>query len=274
MCIRDSSKTVIWERRNDLSGLVIAGQTIDGPPYQLVEWDELKKTEKIGGIFGELWTKLEQTLNFSTNLSQSPDGAYGILQPDGSWNGIVHSLQMNTTEVGIADFFSTHSRSDVVDFSSKVMEAKNGLFIKSPEPNDTWGLFTSPFSSSLWLVYLAMVVCLQVALCITNYFERDHSNNILRHVPLIIWSSMVAQGSSVQSKGPASRIVFWISYVVGVVVLASFSANLVSHFTVTEIRLPFSNLDEIFKTNFEGGTLFGTTYVEMFKFGPPASAYR
>merc|ERR1711994_676949 len=106
-------------------------------------------------------------MNFTTSFSPSPDGAYGILQSNGSWNGIIQSIIMNKTEVGVVDVYYTLSRSEAVDFSPSIMEEKDRMFIKSPRSKAFWGpqgVFAKPFTPGLWFVCLTMVICLQLVL--------------------------------------------------------------------------------------------------------------
>ena len=50
-------------------------------------------TDKVGDIFGELWHNvLEKFLNFTTVMKPSPDGLYGSMDENGTWNGIIGNL--------------------------------------------------------------------------------------------------------------------------------------------------------------------------------------
>ena len=81
-------KTPLFERRKDLQGHVFRGQTVNEPPYVVVDMDALDsgKVDRIDGIMGEIWHDvLERSLNFSTELRSPKDRQWGALGQDGRW---------------------------------------------------------------------------------------------------------------------------------------------------------------------------------------------
>ena len=72
------------ERRKDLQGLVLRGQTLSELPYASVEMNG-KLVTHIGGIIGDIWHGiLEPALNFTTILEQPKDGQYGVPRENGT----------------------------------------------------------------------------------------------------------------------------------------------------------------------------------------------
>ena len=87
---------IIWERRSDLQGYEFSVVSIDDDPYSVANWENGDESDKIkiNGICGDVWHGvLEKALNFTTNVKPSPDGMYGSIDEDGTWNGIIGSLQ-------------------------------------------------------------------------------------------------------------------------------------------------------------------------------------
>ena len=39
-------------------------------------------------------------MNFTYEVRKSPDGQYGAIQPDGSWNGMIRELQFERADIG------------------------------------------------------------------------------------------------------------------------------------------------------------------------------
>ena len=39
-------------------------------------------------------------MNFTYTLIQPPDGAWGAIQPDGSWNGMINLLEKQEIDIG------------------------------------------------------------------------------------------------------------------------------------------------------------------------------
>ena len=64
-----------------------------------------KENQIIGkGIYFETFEELKRILNFTYSLDSSPDGKYGSLHENGSWNGMVRALKDDIYDIGM--FFS------------------------------------------------------------------------------------------------------------------------------------------------------------------------
>ena len=89
---------------------------------------------EVSGITGEIWNELNRKTNsrytnfvqvvvcpeliflfHSTNYVLSIDGAWGVLQEDGHFNGIIGMLERNEADVGVTAFVILRSRSQVAD---------------------------------------------------------------------------------------------------------------------------------------------------------------
>ena len=47
-----------------------------------------------------LLTIKKRILNFTFELKRSPDGNWGSIQPDGTWNGMIRELQTKRADIG------------------------------------------------------------------------------------------------------------------------------------------------------------------------------
>ena len=80
------TSTHVFERRKDLQGHVFRGQTVNEPPYVVVDMEALQegRVGRIQGIVGDIWHEvMERSLNFTTQLVPSRDGQWGALGGDG-----------------------------------------------------------------------------------------------------------------------------------------------------------------------------------------------
>ena len=53
------------------------------------------------GMFAEVVFALQDILNFTYVLKKPPDGQWGSLQSDGTWNGMVRELQDERADIGM-----------------------------------------------------------------------------------------------------------------------------------------------------------------------------
>ena len=56
---------------------------------------------------------LQVKLNFTYSLVMSPDEAYGVLDENGQWNGLIGLLVQNQADMSINDLTITYERAQV-----------------------------------------------------------------------------------------------------------------------------------------------------------------
>ena len=113
------------------------------------------------------------------------------------------------------------------------------MFIKYPEREAIWTPFIEPFHPFVWLSLLFMVFALIGCLVASYAFGTEKFQNegsfTLSNTPMVVWGSLLAQGSSLDPKSCASKTIFLMCFLFGVLVLASFNATLTSYLTVNTV---------------------------------------
>ena len=100
---------------------------------------------------------LQEIMNFTYTVIEPPDGQYGALQPDGTWNGIVKLLANQDIDIGPTTFAVTQERSTVITFASPIFEVYYSLFIKNPAEIFNVMAYIEPMH---WLAWVGMLVLL------------------------------------------------------------------------------------------------------------------
>ena len=77
---------------------------------------ELKKGSKehydFEGWFKEIWLELKESLNFSYTHTLPSDGAWGSINSDGSWTGMIGALHQREVDLGkylISQYYLSHT---------------------------------------------------------------------------------------------------------------------------------------------------------------------
>ena len=157
-------------------------------------------------------------------------------------------------------------------------ESIDQMFIKYPGREPSWTTFIEPFHFSLWISLFGAIFILQFALLITYYVGVEKSLNpesfTMRNALFTVWGSVILQGSIFDPKSFASKIIFWMNFMFGVILVTSYSAQLISYLAVQKFPLPFKNMEEIFATEFTIGTRKGTAEHDSFKLAPKGSQHR
>ena len=209
----------VFERRKDMGGLVLHGETMVEPPFILGNDEDLisGKQKEVGGTFGEVWHGVEKIMNFTTKLV--PGSGWGSLNEDGTWNGIINSLHQNRTQIGVAAFFYTQARGTVAAFSPTISEGIDRMFIKYPGREASWTTYIDPFDVSLWLSVLVLLCFLITLLSATYYLGPEHHENpysfTFSNSVVTVLGSQLFQGSWLDPKFASAKITFLVSFVFG-----------------------------------------------------------
>ena len=100
---------------------------------------------------------LQELMNFTYTVIKPPDGRYGAIQPDGTWNGMVKLLADQDIDIAAATIAVTLERSTVMTFATPIMEVYFSLFIKNPADIFNTMAYIEPMQ---WLVWIGMLVFL------------------------------------------------------------------------------------------------------------------
>ena len=94
---------------------------------------------------------LQELMNFTYTVIEPPDGQYGALEPDGTWNGIVKLLANQDIDIGVTTFAVTQERSTVITFASPIYETYFSLFIKNPSETFNIMAYIEPMHLLAWV---------------------------------------------------------------------------------------------------------------------------
>ena len=95
------TKSHKWVRRNDLMGYNFRITSLISEPYiTKIELDSWTAKYNLEGKFVDLLNLFSETLNFTYKYIPPPDGAWGVLQEDGTWNGMINLIQKEEVDFG------------------------------------------------------------------------------------------------------------------------------------------------------------------------------
>ncbi|GFG35840.1 hypothetical protein Cfor_07254 [Coptotermes formosanus] len=113
-----------------------------------------------GGYFGEAFTTLAATLNFSYSVMYLPGYSYGNTPTDNtsSWTGMIGVFQRQEADISICEISVTTERLQVMDFSLPLHTAVTRLYVREgmKEPSIAW--YFQPFEISTWLILIMGVL--------------------------------------------------------------------------------------------------------------------
>ncbi|XP_033607020.1 glutamate receptor 1-like [Cryptotermes secundus] len=267
-----ASRESLVRRRSHFHGFTITATSINSPP--LVLMDE-EKTEMKGGLFGSVWTRLERRLNFTTRYVIPSLRSWGTVFANNTTTGVLGVLADGQAEVGVFHMIMTSRRIDVMDFSIPLLSPKFHIFVRQPDGLQLqWNTYLAPLSRTLWLTIVLLILLIALFLSKLQRLGRRHGiaektleRFWFRDCLFFIFGAVCQQGAEVQSPQLTScRVVYLTTYLGAVVMLASYSATLISFLTVRTVKLPFNDIEEFLKVGTHKlGTLEHSTALNFFR---------
>ncbi|PSN40369.1 Ionotropic receptor 124 [Blattella germanica] len=247
-----SDKPSIYIRRTDMEGVVLNVITADDPPILTIK----DGGRNVSGFFGRVWNTLEGKMNFKTNYTVTEDMTKGQELKKDDCTGMIGRLQCGEVDVALGAF-STSSYAEIdIKFTMPLIYTAYQVFIKKPKGKTTeWNAFLMPFQPRLWLVLVATMLFISLYLATFYNIGRRIGNEeaggpelySFYDSLLYIFGAFCQQGHDITPRSTSCRLVYITAYLTALVLLAAYSAALISSLTVSYSNLPFEDLEGILK---------------------------
>ncbi|CAF2900476.1 unnamed protein product, partial [Rotaria sp. Silwood2] len=191
----------------------------------------------------DLYQLLKDQLGFNATLLLKP--------PDQTYTDFVLSVSEGVYDIIIADVTVTSARSKIVDFSSPIYD--NSLRLVVRQANNA-GIdlfaFLKPFSYRLWILVLGTCIYASILMLLIERRKNEDLQNrsIISQLTLSIWycfGYMVGFGSEFNARTAGGRLLTAGLYILCLILVASYTANLASDLTVTKSQFVISGIDDI-----------------------------
>ena len=214
---------------------------------------------KYGGYLYELWKMVAREMNLNYQIVLSGTSSYGNLDTNGTWTGLVGELAYGRADVALASLDMRLDRASVIDYldASPVDLSMPGFYVRRghQETSQLYGLLSSllkPLDANVWWTLLGFVLTMSVMLRISLNFNRDRAENrqTVDELPwtaclLSCFMSMVRQGWTTVPNSLSARMVTISCWILGIVISASYTTNLISHPTIVMAdELPINTFAE------------------------------
>ncbi|XP_052810419.1 glutamate receptor ionotropic, kainate 2-like isoform X2 [Mya arenaria] len=259
-----------------LKNMTLRVVTIFDPPY-CVEREEPDENGRMQeGFIVDLMDHLAATLGFKYEIYGQDKRAYGSLQSDGKWDGMIGDLierdSKNKADLAAAGLTITYERAKVVDFTMPFLNLGITIIYKKPvkTPPDLFS-FLLPLSIDVWIYMIAAYLCVSFMLFVIARFtpyewENPHpcdqeSEEVENQFTILnsLWftiGSLMQQGCDIMPKAMSTRMVAILWWFFVLIFISSYTANLTAFLTVSRMEVSIKNADDLSKqSNIMYGTL-------------------
>jgi ABC-type amino acid transport substrate-binding protein len=195
------------------------------------------------GFMPDLINLLQTKIGFIPNIELAPLNL--------SYNGLVQSVADGVFDIVVSDVTVTSARIKRADFSSSIYENAYSIVMrKNTKVTFNMLSFLKPFSLNLWLLIFVSIIVSGIVFCL---LERE-KNEALQGKPIgyvfemSLWYSfcnMVAHESGFEARTGAGHLLSVGIYILSLVLVASYTANLAVDLTLAKPDYIISGFDDI-----------------------------
>ena len=233
--------------------------TVHNPPLMTVERLD-NGSYTCEGYLYELWDTVAKELGLRYRMVPLLEPLYGSMEANGTWNGMVGELAYGRADVAVTTLDLRSDRAAVIDYvdAVSVTTTQSKFYVRAdshtvPEMTaETLNSLLKPLHANVWWTLLASLLVLSVALHVSLRFGGRARAEDTETVDDMSWGacllssfrSLVGQGWESSPESHAVRIVTSCSWMLGIIIYASYTANMISHLTVVTMDLPITSLKQ------------------------------
>ncbi|CAF3923366.1 unnamed protein product [Rotaria sordida] len=174
-----------------------------------------------------------------------------LASPNQTYNGLIQAVRNGVYDIVIGDVTVTATRRKFVDFSNTIFDNSLRIIIrKTTDVNIDLFSFLKPFSWNLWLLLLCTLIYAGILIYIIERQDNETLQNqsILSQIAMYVWYSfgnIVGYGVEFHTNTGAGRLLTAGLYILSLILVASYTANLASDLTIAKSKSIISGIDDI-----------------------------
>ncbi|CAF1370273.1 unnamed protein product [Rotaria sordida] len=229
-----------------LEGINLRIGIIESIPFTMVEKDidpSGQTTIKYSGYIIDLIELLQNKMKFIPIIELAPSNI--------TYNEFVRRVSTGVYDIAIGDVTVTSARSEYVEFSIAIFDNSLRIIMRTTS-NVKTDLFSflKPFSRNLWLLFVGTIIYAGILICIMERKDNEvlENRSILNQIVMSIWYSfgnIVGFGVDFEIATAAGRLLTAGLYILGLILVASYTANLASDLTIAKSNNIISGIDDI-----------------------------
>ena len=229
-----------------LTGVTLRIGVIESAPFTVVSGaidPTVDNSSKLSGYVPDLIERLRNRMGFTPEILLAP--------PNQSYAGMIEAVAKGVYDIVVADLTVTAGRRDTVAFSTPIFDNALRLIVrKKPVVDLDLFSYLKPYTFGLWMAMLAVIV---YAALLVYLFERKdndalHKGNPLSSFCMSTWytlGNLMGYGADFTAVTAAGRLLTIGLYLMSLVLVATYTANLASDLTLSKTRNIISGLDDV-----------------------------
>ncbi|CAF3621430.1 unnamed protein product [Rotaria socialis] len=229
-----------------LTNVTLRIGVIVSPPFTMISSNTDKNGQidvKLVGYVPDLINRLQNDMGFIPNVILAP--------PNQTYDGLVNAVANGVYDIVVADVTITSARRGIAEFSTSIFGNALSIIMRSKTVTQKDLLsFLKPFSFNLWMTLLAAITFAAFLVSLIERFDNQilHNRSFVSSVTMSWWYSIgtiMGYGADFQVVTAAGRLLTVGLYIMSLVLVATYTANLTSDLTITKSQFVISGVGDI-----------------------------
>ncbi|XP_075226743.1 glutamate ionotropic receptor NMDA type subunit 1 [Lycorma delicatula] len=218
------------------------------------------------GYCMDLLRELARTINFTYNVSLSPDGQFGsyVIKDNSAsvggkkeWTGLIGELVGDRADMIVAPLTINPERAEFIEFSKPFKYQGITILEKKPSRSSTLVSFLQPFSNTLWILVMVSVHVVALVLYLLDRFSpfgrfklanTDGTEEDALNLSSAIWFAWgVLLNSGIGEGTPRSfsaRVLGMVWAGFAMIIVASYTANLAAFLVLERPKTKLTGIND------------------------------
>ncbi|XP_074595023.1 glutamate receptor ionotropic, kainate 2-like isoform X2 [Brevipalpus obovatus] len=265
------SEAISEQARKTLGNKTLVVVSALGDPYMMRKQDpecqaknaSLLSNECLEGFCVDILMNLTYSLKWKYEIHIVAGNAYGSVNQQGEWNGMIRELIDGKSDIAIADLTINHERERVVDFTHPFMSLGIGILFKKPKKESpSLFSFMAPLAIEVWVYLLTAflgITLFQFVVarfspyewmnphpCIRNPEELENNFTIKNTLWFTI-GCLMQQGCYIMPRALSTRVLAASWWFFILILVSSYTANLAAFLTTERMANPIESVEDLAK---------------------------
>ncbi|XP_068240964.1 probable glutamate receptor [Palaemon carinicauda] len=241
----------VLEVYSDFGGRELIVTVIDNWPFWILTYPGDGRVIPISGLDYNVLKTIGDQLNFTFRMEITPDGKWGGVMADGSVTGMVGVVHRHEAHAAINEFTITEQREKAIDFTKPYYYESTTLISPAPTKRlKSYAVFTS-FTYEVWIFLFLVEILIGPFIILMVWtrkklFGEEHEKwESIPDVSLMMFRSLVIQGSKVPSSKVVYRIIFISWFFFTFLIISLYSDVMISVLAVPSYEKPIDSLYDL-----------------------------
>lgn len=168
-----------------------------------------------------------------------------------SYFGLVQAVANGVYDIVVADVTVTSGRREIAGFSTPIFDNSLRIIMRKKQPPSIdFTAYFGPFSINLWMALLSASIFAALLICVLERPENEElkDRSIASAITMSWWYSIgtiMGYGADFHVATAAGRLLTVGLYLLSLVLVASYTANLASDLTISKSKNIITSIDDI-----------------------------